>query len=427
MKQNTVWSFFSGAGGLDLGFEQAGLAPQLRTEFDRQCVSTLCSNRPDDFVVHEDACKLRGSDLRELTGHYGDIDVMIGGPPCQSFSTAGNRRSFEDPRGNLTAEYLRLVRELNPKLFVLENVASIVTAAIKHRPIDQRPGRHWSLAKYDRQDITSDDAEPLAEEERGGTVIRRLLADIQALGYASRFFIVRASDYGAPQHRYRFALLASRDTEAPAIFPPTHGEDESLHPFKTVRDAIWDLRKDPGAHSTYTDEVARFFQLIPPGGNWRSLPKDLWPEAMGKSYSAGGGKTGFFRRLPWDAPSPTITCRPNRKGTAMCHPLDTRSISVHESARLQGFPDEWQISGSMSQQYLQIGNAVPVPLAKMLGDCVYQHLQRKNHGEKPSVDEEEIVHRQDLDRAVAFLRASARNKRSSGTQKQKRLFDKDIA
>ncbi|HQU41620.1 MAG TPA: DNA cytosine methyltransferase [Pirellulales bacterium] len=203
-------------------------------------------------------------------------------------------------------------------------------------------------------------------------------------------------------------MFGARESHAPVMPPPTHGECSVARvPQRTVRDAIYDLREEPGPHSKYTPEVARFFELVPPGGNWRHLPKELQREALGDaSMAAGGGKTGFFRRLTWDLPAPTITGRANRKGSALCHPEAIRPLSVRECARLQGFADDWVLLGSMNRQYGQVGNAVPVPLGAAIGREV---LEAAHAGTQPGQNETDLEHALLL--AVRRLRASARNHR----------------
>ena len=140
-----IWSFFSGAMGLDLGFEQVGLAPTLANEIDKNCCETIRANRPGLQLVDESIGNLTADRLRASRNFKGDVYMMVGGPPCQSFSSGGKRTSLSDPRGNLIYEYLRLIGEVKPRYFVLENVANLTTAALRHRPIADRPGQHWSL------------------------------------------------------------------------------------------------------------------------------------------------------------------------------------------------------------------------------------------------------------------------------------------
>lgn len=362
-----VWSFFSGAFGLDLGLEKGGILTALAVEKDRFCCATISANRPDLRVLEADVEHIDGSLLRRATGYAGEVDLMVGGPPCQSFSPGGSRAALSDPRGNLIYEYLRLVADIQPERFVLENVANLVTAALQHRPIDERPGKHWSLKKYSDAQINLQlpgEPPPLGPDEQAGSAMRQICSDLQKLGYQVNFGILNAAHFGSAQKRLRFFLLGSRGGDPPALPSPTHGR--GLESPRTLRDAL-DGLENPGPGSEYTSEVRDVFKMIPPGGNWRDLPDEVAKRAMGGSYAAGGGKTGFFRRLSWDEPAPTITGRANRKGSALCHPDEDRPLTVRECARVQGFPDDWQFVGSMSQQYLQVGNAVPVDLAAAVG------------------------------------------------------------
>ena len=395
-----VWSFFSGAMGLDLGLESCGFAASLAVEIEPIFCKTIRANRPKTQVLRADVASLNAARLRHLTGQE-EVDLMVGGPPCQSFCPGGRRAALADPRGNLIFEYLRLISEVRPRRFVLENVANLVTAAVRHRPIAERPGKSWNLSSYSNQLPTlfdTDGSPPLEEDELSGSAIKLILRTaIAEMGYRISFGVLDSSLFGAPQRRYRFVMLGDRDGLPPPLPEPTHGLN--LAPFRTVRDAIDDLTDDPGPGSQYSAPVRSVFDLVPPGGNWRDLPPEIAAKAMGeKSYSAGGGKTGFFRRLGWDEPSPTITGKANRKGSAMCHPEESRPLSVRECARLQRFPDEWRFSGSMHQQYLQIGNAVPVALGEAIGGTLGSSVT-----EEPS-------HEEMLGTAVGVLRSSARNK-----------------
>jgi len=401
-----IWSLFSGAMGLDLGLELAGLAPTLCVEIDAHCCATIRRNRPNVTLIEKDISSIGQQELRRARNFDGEVFLLVGGPPCQSFSSGGRRAALSDPRGNLIYEYLRLLRAIRPKYFVFENVANIVTAAIMHRKIADRPGQHWSLKRYTAE---GNGQLKLLPDELSGTAVRQLLADITASGYAINFNILDAAEFGAPQHRLRFVMLGSRDGAPPPLPEPTHGPGR--RPFVTVKDAIGDLTLGSTLHSEYTVEMRKLFALVPPGGNWRSLPPRLQRRAMGGAWNSGGGKTGFFRRLSWDHPSPTITGRANRKASAICHPAETRPLSVRECARLQGFPDEWNFAGAMNQQYMQIGNAVPVPIGRAVGQALLT---------KKAFSQLESNHDQLLAAAVKKLRASARNKkaRSSGKSRE---------
>ncbi len=371
-------SLFSGSVGLDLGIEEAGLTPLVCIENDDDCVNTLRLNRPELPVIHQDIREVTTAEILATAGaERGKVFCVSGGPPCQSFSSGGKRGSILDPRGSLFMEFLRVVKEAQPAYFVFENVAQIVTAAIKHRPIEDRPGKNWNLSLYNRSDghgtaTPSDASRPLEQDELSGAAIKAVLEEFDALGYYLNFGVVNAADYGVPQRRLRFVMLGSRVTTAISLPEPSHSSDGSdgLPRWRTLRDALKGLEESDPLHSSYTDRFKRFFELVPPGGNWRSLPSDLQREALGKAFEAGGGKTGFFRRLEWDSPTPTIVAKPNRKSSAICHPDETRPLSVRECARLQGFPDSWEFTGSMHRQYSQIGNAVPLQLGRILGEAI---------------------------------------------------------
>jgi DNA (cytosine-5)-methyltransferase 1 len=393
--------------GLDLGLEAAGLSPSIAVEMDGPCCNTIRHNRPDVEVLERNITDVSGAELLERC--EGGVFLVAGGPPCQSFSPGGNRASLADLRGNLIYEYFRIVDEVRPQFFIFENVANLVTATLKHRPIDQRPGKHWNLAAYSRNLALHEtaDAPALEEEEKSGAAIRAILDHVSLLGYSVSFGVVDAADYGAPQHRLRFVMLGSRDAGQVSLPVASRGPGPvGLRPFATVRDAIADLASSPGAHYEYSAAYKAIFTLVPPGGNWRSLPPDVQRDAMGKSFEAGGGKTGFFRRLSWDTPAPTITGKPNRKATALCHPGETRPLSLLECARLQGFPDDWHFVGSLQSQYQQVGNAVPVHLGEALGAAIHEARCRK------SAVPESLHADAMLSIAVDRLRQSARNKRS---------------
>ena len=407
-----IWSFFSGAGGLDLGLESLDLKATIAVEIDADCCKTLKRNRPELDVWQTDISQLDADKLRGRRDYTGDVFLMVGGPPCQSFSSGGKRAALSDPRGNLIYTYLRLIDQVRPKYFVLENVAQLVTAAVRHRPISQRPGRVWNLSSFHKSRTQGDDsAMPMESDELSGSAIRQVFAEMNELGYALNFTVLDAADFGAAQHRYRLLMVGAREGTAVAMPIASHGPlVNNGAPWRTVRSAIYDLRGDPGPHSEYTPEMARYFKLVPPGGTWRDLPKDLQEKALGSAaFAAGGGKTGFFRRLSWDAPSPTITGRSNRKASAICHPDYVRPLSVRESARIQGFPDHWTFFGSMSSQYMQVGNAVPVCLGAAVGAALTKHVaSRPRRGIADASDIEQL-----LVIATDRLRATARNKRRS--------------
>jgi DNA (cytosine-5)-methyltransferase 1 len=407
-----IWSFFTGAMGLDLGLEKAGLKPTLAVEIDPVFCGSIRRNRPALPLIEGDIAALTLADLSRVRGirkKRPDVFLMVGGPPCQSFSSGGKRAALTDPRGNLIYHYLRLLTEARPSYFILENVANLTTAALKHRPIAERPGQHWSLKRYDSGGPKGDGQfEALAPEERSSSAIRQILDDVEALGYVVRFGVVDAADYGSPQHRLRFVMFGARDGDCPSLPVPTHGPHSlSAKPFATVRDAICRLRENPGPHSEYTPQVREIFEQVPEGKNWRALPLHVQQAALGGAFAAGGGKTGFYRRLAWDRPAPTITGRANRKGSALCHPEFHRPLSVWECAAIQGFPKSWNFCGAMNHQYMQIGNAVPIHLGRAIGAVLSAHIRKPSPAPPAAFDDM-------LSAAVFRLRSAARNKRPTG-------------
>jgi DNA (cytosine-5)-methyltransferase 1 len=410
-EKREIWSFFTGAMGLDLGLEQSGLGATLTNEIDPLFCKTIQLNRPGIDLIEGDITNLSADELRRRRNWYEEVHLMVGGPPCQPFSSGGKRAALSDPRGNLIYEYIRLVTEVQPRYFVLENVANLATAALRHRPIADRPGKRWNLRHYEKRNLgDGDGALPMEQDEMAGSALRQILSDMEALGYYITFAVVDAADYGAPQHRLRFVMIGAKDFPPPSLSAPSFGVGRK--PYVTVREAIGHLIDAPGPHSEYTEPVRAYFELVPPGGNWRSLPKCLQEGALGGAYNSGGGKTGFFRRLSWDAPSPTITGRANRKGSALCHPAESRPLSVLECAALQGFPADWKLHGAMNTRYMQVGNAVPVHLGRAIGEAITAHeasvtarKQARKAAWEPNVD-------QMLTAAMQRVRSAGRNKRS---------------
>jgi DNA (cytosine-5)-methyltransferase 1 len=258
---------------------------------------------------------------------------------------------------------VRLIEGIQPRFFVMENVRGLLSAAIRHRPIEQR----------------GKGARPYEPDELPGSAFQVILDEFERLGYTYVYGLLNAADYGVPQIRERVIIIGSRDHEPIALPKPTHSQNGSGLPrWRTLREALEGLRDPEPQYPPYPESRLRFLRLIPEGGNWRSLPPELLPEAMGGALHSGGGKVGFYRRLAWDKPSPTITTSPAQKATDMCHPSELRPISVREAARIQGFPDDWVFCGSMADQYRQIGNAVPLGLGKAIGDSLIATLRGEN-------------------------------------------------
>ena len=344
-------SLFSGAMGLDLGLEKADLDVRVCQDIDPQACATVRLNRPDAKVMEGDLREIPTDAILRVAGlKKGQAFLVVGGPPCQSFSTAGRRESIGDPRGSLFREFLRLVEEARPRFFLMENVKGLLSAAVKHRPLHLRDS-------------------DLESEEELGSAFRLVLKEFGRIGYAFAYRILDAVNYGSPQFRERLVIIGSRDNEKLFLPAPTHfqrHQDENLR-WVTLRSAIEHLEKRPGPCASFSPERAKYLDFVPPGGNWRALPARLLKQAMGGAFEAGGGKMGFYRRLTYDEPSPTLVTSPAQKATMLCHPKFTRPLSVKEYAAIQEFPPDWEFAGSLVDKYRQIGNAVPVRLGYSLG------------------------------------------------------------
>ncbi|MCX5984770.1 MAG: DNA cytosine methyltransferase [Nostocales cyanobacterium LacPavin_0920_SED1_MAG_38_18] len=366
-------SLFTGAFGLDLGMEQAGFHTVSVVEKDRDATKTIALNRPflQESAIPREIQNVSSQELLEEGGivlnlgralQPGEVDLVTGGPPCQPFSTAGKRGSVMDPRGSLFMDFVRIVKEVQPRFFLMENVKGLLSAPLRHRPINQR----------------GKDYPPLEVDEIAGAALKVVLSEMKEIGYNVVYNLLEAADYGVPQNRARVVFIGSRDGEA-ATFPiPKYCKDGKILPkWLTLEDAITDLVDTEREFMAYPESRLKYLRLLESGQNWKHLPEELKQEAMGGAYNSGGGKVGFYRRLSWDKPSPTITTSPHQKATDMCHPVELRSLTVRESARIQTFPDDWIFYGSVSSKYKQIGNAVPVLLAKELGSYLLNLIQGK--------------------------------------------------
>lgn len=313
-----VVELFAGAGGLALGFHNAGLKCELLVEIDKFPVETLKKNRPTWNAIADDIANVDFTNIK--------ADIVAGGFPCQAFSYAGKKLGFEDTRGTLFFEYARAIKEINPKIIVGENVRG--------------------LEKHD-----------------DGRTLTTMIQILNQLGYDVEYKVLRAQYLDVPQKRERLVILGIRkDVKGNIAFPKEQDYTISL------REALKNVPISPG--QKYTDKKYKLMELIPEGGYWRDLPDDLQQLYMGASYFLGGGKTGMARRLAWNEPSLTLTCNPAQKQTERCHPSETRPLTIREYARIQTFPDTWEFAGSVSSQYKQIGNAVPVNLGYHIGRCV---------------------------------------------------------
>jgi DNA (cytosine-5)-methyltransferase 1 len=361
-------SFFAGAGGLDLGIHRAGFDILLNVELESVYCQTLRQNFDSQRVVPGDIMEYSRERIYQEAGlnEHAELDLMFGGSPCQSFSTAGKRQAFGDPRGQAMLKFADLLNEVQPKFFLLENVKGLLSASLRHRPLNQR----------------GPDYPPLEEDEQAGSALNHLLERIG--NYDVKIKLINAADYGVPQKRERVFIVGVRnDLGTDYEFPEaTHNQLalDGKSPWVTVGEILENLQVDEHHFMSYSKERLRFMKLIPQGGgNWRDLRihgEELVKEAMGGAYErSGGGKVGFFRRLHSNKPSPTLLTSPAQKSTNLGHPFEDRPLSIEEYLAIQGFPENFEVAGTLMQQYTQIGNAVPVPLAEILGASILERLR----------------------------------------------------
>jgi DNA (cytosine-5)-methyltransferase 1 len=385
-----VVSLFSGGMGLDLGLHATGRFQVLAcVEHVPAFCETIRANAssgvltPAPLVFEGGVEEFDPLEILAAVGlRPGELDLLVGGPPCQSFSTAGRRGTTQDPRGTLLWQFLRYVDVMRPKFFLMENVRGLVSAALNHRPINLRPERGGL---------------PLSPDEEPGSVVRLFARDLQSLegcSYHVDAFEVNAVNYGAPQIRERVLFIGNRYNAVIDFPAPTHATpvelgtgaaeeqvqmwpDEQrtdLRPWKTLRDAIGDLREEAPEVLDFSPRKKTYLEQVPPGSNWRSLPVPVQQESMGAAWHAKGGRSGWWRRLTYDLPCPTLVTLPNHASTSLCHPTETRALSIREYARIQEFPDSWVFSGRLSEKYTQVGNAVPTRLGQVAGDVVARSL-----------------------------------------------------
>ena len=310
---------FAGAGGLALGLEEAGIEGLAFIEFDHDACNTLRTNRPNWNVIEDDIANV------DFTEFKGKVDLVSGGAPCQAFSYAGKRLGFGDTRGTLFAEFARCLKETEPKMFLFENVKGMLT-------------------------------------HDGGRTFKTIKHEFESLGYEIQYEVLNAAYYGVGQKRQRLIVIGIRsDLKDKIKFNYPKAEEE----MTVLKDVLKDVPDSP--YQPYSEKKKKVMDLVPPGGSWVDLPEDIAKDYMGKSYYSSGGKRGMARRISWDEPSLTLTTSPSQKQTERCHPDETRPFTVREYARIQSFPDNWKFEGSLGQQYKQIGNAVPVELARRLG------------------------------------------------------------
>ena len=365
-------SLFAGAYGLDLGLEKAGIQTVSLVEIEPDATKTISLNRPhlSPCAVPRDICGVSAKTLLEEGGKIlgldkplraDRVDLVTGGPPCQSFSTAGKRGSVGDPRGSLFMDFIRIVDEIKPRFFIMENVKGLLSAPIRHRP-------------HACRGLGFPQLEP---DEMPGAALQVILAEMKRIGYEVVYDLLNTADYGVPQVRERVIFIGYKGNDSVTLPLPNHSQKgtDKQPKWLTLREGLKDLVDSQPEFVPYSESRLKYLRLLTAGQNWRHLPSELQQEAMGGAYKSEGGKVGFYRRLAWDKPSPTVTTSPHQKATDMCHPDELRPLSVRECARIQTFPDDWVFYGSTASKYRQIGNAVPVLLGEAIGQYLYQIIK----------------------------------------------------
>ena len=345
-------SFFSGAMGLDIGMNIGGIDALLACEFNKACRMTIAKNKPEigligditDFTAEEILKMAKIPEGRK-------VDVIFGGPPCQAFSTAGNRKAFDDERGNVFLKYLSIISEIKPTYVVIENVRGLLSTPFKYKDIE----------------------EPI----KGGAMMI-ILDKLKEIGYTVSFNLYNAAYFGAPQIRERVVIIGKLGGGKVSYLQPTHNEEgtDGLKAWRTLRDAFDDNLPMNVEHHfiEFPEKRLKYYRILKEGQYWKDLPLDLQKEALGKSFYLGGGKTGFLRRLSYSRPSPTLVTNPTMPATDLAHPTEDRPLSVEEYKSIQEFPESWKVCGGILDQYKQIGNAVPVKLGEAIAKTIIDDM-----------------------------------------------------
>lgn len=319
----------SGAGGLSTGFVKIGWKPLLLNDMDKICCETLKINHPNINIV---CCPM---DQLDISSYIGKVDLLMGGIPCQSFSQAGLRKGLDDQRGQLIFNFIDMILQLQPQCFLIENVKGLVS------------------------------------HDNGNTLkhIIKLLEKIN--DYHVVYKVLNAVSYDVPQKRERLFIIGYK-----TLHNIHYKFPEPSNHIYTLKDVMYKVPSSPCA--SYSPLKKELFKKIPQGGCWINLTEEEQRSYLGKSFHSGGGKRGILHRLDMNKPCLTLLCSPTQKQTERCHPLEERPLSIREYARIQTFDDTYVFYGSMASQYKQIGNAVPINLAKHVAQSLLHFLNNKN-------------------------------------------------
>jgi DNA (cytosine-5)-methyltransferase 1 len=365
MKKYKVIDLFAGVGGLSYGFSHdPAFVVIAANEILPAMAKAYELNHPNTKMYCKDAKDFGIADLQRDFGiKPGDIDIIVGGPPCQAYSTIGKRKAG-DPRGKMFLEYYRILKEVQPHTFVFENVRGLLSMD-------------------------------------NGNLIKQIIELFESLGYKIYYKILNAADYGTPQIRERVVIVGTKLNKQ-FVYPkathynPEETEDKSLKPYLTLGEAIGDLpfissnsesfyyqskpqnefqklmRKNaPDKLQDHNSpknnpNLVRIMELLPDGGCPNDLPKEFRPKS---------GFANTYCRLWWNKPSITITRNLGTPSSSRCiHPKAPRALTTREGARLQCFPDDYKFYGTRADRNLQIGNAVPVFLGEKIKDAIKELL-----------------------------------------------------
>jgi DNA (cytosine-5)-methyltransferase 1 len=365
----TVVDLFCGAGGLSYGFKSAGYEVRFGSDIDPTFGQTFLNSHEDAKFVAKPVDALSASEILKASRlKKGELDVLVGGPPCQGYSVYNHGRGEDDPRSGLFKEYIRLLKGLQPKWLVMENVTGLTSIS-------------------------------------GGRLLDEILLSIRSAGYPNvEYRVLKTEEFGVPQERRRIIFIANR-LGLPVLFPkPTFGPNGK--PYTTIWDAIGDLppifqqaQFEQGA--PYASAPASAYQKllrdrqktvqnhygpklsktnlerirhIPSGGSWRDIPVSLLPEGMKRAKRSDHTKR--YGRPRMTDLSCTILTKCDIHWGAYIHPIQNRAFTVREAARIQSFPDSFIFHGSMTEQFVQVGNAVPPMLAKAIAETI-NHISMK--------------------------------------------------
>ncbi len=345
--QLTAVESFCGAGGMAIGLKDAGFESLLAFDLNENAVRTYLNGVGPEARVMDAKIASGAVVLAEIGLNKGDLDLFAGGPPCQGFSLQRRRGYESDERNDLVTEYFRLVEEMMPRAFLLENV--VMLGKVRG-------------SKYTKEGFTR----------------------LHQLGYQITTGEVNCAHYGLPQTRKRFIAVGVRGNSVFRFPPYTHKPAQ----WATVRDAIGDLPDCPEdftGHPNFANHIRcrvtkrnlEMLSYVPPGGGWRDIPKSLWLDCMKRwDGKTSGGWPDVYGRLEWLGQCPTITAGFDSFSRGRyTHPQWNRAITPREAARLQSFPDGVRFLGTRHDVRLQIGNAVPPRLAFVFGEALRSHLE----------------------------------------------------